>query len=107
MFDYNNPYQPRQNFNNQYAYVNGIEGAKAYLMNPNQTILLMDSDQPIFYLKTSNGLGQASIRIFEFKEVLQSSNNNQSYALKSDIEAIMRRLEVLEGVDINESNKNQ
>lgn len=107
MFDYNNPYQPRQNFNNQYAYVNGIEGAKAYLMNPNQTILLMDSDQPIFYLKTSNGLGQASIRIFEFKEVLQSSNNNQSYALKSDIEAIMRRLEALEGVDINESNKKQ
>lgn len=107
MFDYNSPYQPRQNFNNQYAYVNGIEGAKAYLMNPNQTILLMDSDQPIFYLKTSNGLGQASIRIFEFKEVLQSSNNNQSYALKSDIEAIMRRLEALEGVDINESNKKQ
>jgi len=105
MFEYNNPYQPRQNYNNQYAYVNGIEGAKAYLMNPNQTILLMDSNQPIFYLKTSNGLGQATIRIFEFKEVLQNKSNNQGYALKSDLEAIVSRLEALEGVGNNESDK--
>lgn len=105
MFEYNNPYQVKQSFNNQYAYVNGIEGAKAYLMSPNQTMLLMDSDQPIFYLKTSNYLGQANIRIFEFKEVLQNSSNNQSYALKSDLEAIVSRLEALEGVDRNESDK--
>ncbi len=105
MFEFNNPYQVRTNINNQYAYVNGIEGAKAYLMNPNQTMLLMDSDEPIFYLKTSNQLGQASIRIFEFKEVLQTTSNNQGYALKSDLEAIVSRLEALEGSGTNESIK--
>ncbi len=104
MFDYNNMYQSR-NINNQYAYVNGIEGAKAYLMNPNQTILLMDSDNPIFYLKSSNQLGQANIRIFEFKEVLQNQSNNQGYLLKSDLEPILRRLEAIEKGATNESDK--
>ncbi len=106
MFDYNNMYQSRS-INNQYAYVNGIEGAKAYLMNPNQTILLMDSDNPIFYLKSSNQLGQANIRIFEFKEVLQNQNNNQGYLLKSDLEPILRRLEAIEKGVTNESDKKQ
>ncbi len=106
MFDYNNMYQSRS-INNQYAYVNGIEGAKAYLMNPNQTILLMDSDNPIFYLKSSNQLGQANIRIFEFKEVLQNQSNNQGYLLKSDLEPILRRLEAIEKGATNESDKKQ
>lgn len=39
---------------NQYTYVNGLEGAKAFNIAPNQSVLLMDSDNPVFYLKTSN-----------------------------------------------------
>ncbi len=97
MFDFNNPYQPRQNYTtNQYAYVNGIEGAKAYLMNPNQTILLMDSDNPIFYLKSSNQIGQSSIRVFKFEEIKENIGTNPGYALKSDLDEISKRLEAIE-----------
>ena len=106
MIDFNNPYQTRTSYmTNQYAYVNGIEGAKAYLMNPNQTILLMDSDNPIFYLKSSNQLGQSSIRTFKFEEIKEGPTNYQGYLLKSDLEPFIKRLEALEqGGAKNESN---
>lgn len=54
---------------NTFSYVNGLEGAKGFAMPPNQTILLMDSDNPMFYLKTSNNLGQAFIKAYKFEEV--------------------------------------
>lgn len=52
-----------------FVYVNGKEGAKAYILQPNSTIFLMDSDNPFFYVKSTNNLGQASIRKFKFEEV--------------------------------------
>lgn len=43
---------------NLYAFVDGIEGAKAYQVKANSTMLLMDSQQPICYKKSVNHLGQ-------------------------------------------------
>lgn len=54
---------------NTFYYVNGREGAKAFSVAPNAKVLLMDSDNPIFYLKEANDLGQASIRAFRFEEM--------------------------------------
>ena len=77
MIDYNNTYgynsypsftQPRTNV---YAFVNGIEGAKSYQMMPNQTVLLMDSDNPICYMKTSNSIGQSTLRFFKLLETTE------------------------------------
>lgn len=49
--------QPAQQMN-LYAFVDGIEGAKAYQVKANSTMLLMDSQQPICYKKSVNHLGQ-------------------------------------------------
>lgn len=54
---------------NTIEYVNGIEGAKAYIMQPNSVKWLMDSDGSYFYLKTSNAQNQASVKMFEYKEI--------------------------------------
>lgn len=48
-------FQPQVNL---YAFVDGIEGAKAYQVKANSTMLLMDSQQPICYKKSVNHLGQ-------------------------------------------------
>lgn len=57
--------QPQQQMN-LYAFVDGIEGAKAYQVKANTTMLLMDSQQPICYKKSVNHLGQTiDFQIFD------------------------------------------
>lgn len=96
-----NPYNFQQPRNNQYAYVNGIEGAKSFQMQPNQTMMLMDSDSPMCYMKSTNNLGQASLRYFKLVEVAESDLKptapqvNPDYVLKSDFDALVKRLDDL------------
>lgn len=87
---------------NNYFYVNGIIGAKSFQMQPNQTVMLMDSDSPMCYMKQTNSMGQATLRYFKLVEVteddLKTSQTpavqpNVEYALKSDLEALNRKMD--------------
>ena len=115
MPNYNNPYgygnynsyNPNNNIYqqsqlNHYAFVNGIEGAKSFQLQPNQNIMLMDSDNPICYMKQTNNIGQATLRYFKLVEVseqeLRNANqvqSNQDYVLKSDFDALVKRIDEL------------
>lgn len=53
-------------------WVQGEAGAKSYLVAPNTTVLLMDSESSKFYLKSTDGAGMPSLRTFEYSEVLQN-----------------------------------
>lgn len=55
--------QQNANFNNQsfqsqtnITFVNGIEGAKAFQLRQNSNVLLMDSDNSKFYVKSTDNL---------------------------------------------------
>ena len=95
---YNNPYgynpygynymQPNQ-FNNtmpqqaqpqlhNYAFVNGVEGAKGYQIQPNQTMVLMDSDNPFIYMKQANAMGQSQLKYFKLIEVDEATARGQN-----------------------------
>lgn len=96
----NNIYQQSQL--NHYAFVNGIEGAKSFQLQPNQNIMLMDSDNPICYMKQTNNIGQATLRYFKLVEVseqeLRNANqvpSNNEYVLKSDFDALVKRINEL------------
>ena len=89
---------------NSYFYVNGIIGAKSFQLQPNQTVMLMDSDSPMCYMKQSNGMGQSTLRYFKLVEVSENDLNNTNeskqqdtseYVLKSDFEVLSRRLDDL------------
>ena len=90
---------------NIYTYVNGLEGAKAFLVPPNGRVLLMDSDNPVFYMKTANAMGQTSIRTFKFEEVQDQPAPKVEYVKQSDLTAFdvrIRRLEdILSGAKSN------
>ena len=58
-----------QQVNQGLLWVSGEIGAKSYLVAPNSTVLLMDSDSSRFYLKSADNAGMPSLRIFEYKEV--------------------------------------
>ena len=111
MQNYNNyPYIYNPNFNNQnynqqttnqYAFVNGVEGAKAYQVMPNQKMMLMDSDNPIVFMKTSDNYGKASLRYFKLVEVSEEElkvkqfDTNSPYALKADLDDLKEKLNTL------------
>lgn len=76
---------------NSYCYVNGIEGARQYQMMPNQTMLLMDSENPMFYLKTSNHMGQTTLRAFKFEEI----TIQEKYATAESVKELSTKIEEL------------
>ena len=67
--------QQNANFNNQsfqsqtnITFVNGIEGAKTFKLRPNSNVLMMDSDNYKFYVKSTDNLGIANISSYSFVE---------------------------------------
>lgn len=64
--------QPPQT-NQGLLWVQGEAGAKSYLVAPNTTVLLMDSEGSRFYLKSTDNAGMPSLRVFEYSEVSQKA----------------------------------
>lgn len=57
-----------QNPVNNLVQVSGPESAKSYQMPPKSSVVMFHSDEPIFYLKTTDDSGFATLRTFEFSE---------------------------------------
>lgn len=51
--------------------VTGIDGAKAYQMQPNSTVVLFDSSEDLLYVKSTDGAGFPTIRTFSFSPIEQ------------------------------------
>lgn len=50
-------------------WVSGEAGAKSYLVAPNTTVMLMDAENPTFYLKSADASGMPlPLRVFDYKE---------------------------------------
>lgn len=56
-----------QNVN--WIYVSGVDGAKNQIVQPGQTAWMMDNNDPYFYVKSVDGVGSSTFRIFQFAEV--------------------------------------
>jgi hypothetical protein len=60
--------QPRQDTNGL-NWVQGEAGAKSWYITPGSTVLLMDSENQRFYLKSADMNGVPAMRTFEYTEV--------------------------------------
>lgn len=78
---------PQQQVNQGLLWVSGEVGAKSYLVAPNSTVLLMDSDSQRFYLKSADNAGMPSLRIFEYTEVTNVPQNAPQ-ALNTDLKEL-------------------
>lgn len=63
-----NPVAPTAQATNDIIWVQGEAGAKAYLVAPNNTVTLWDSESPTIYIKTADTNGIPSMRILDFTE---------------------------------------
>ena len=62
------PPQPAQQ-SSQIIQVSGEAGAKSYLVAPGNTVMLLDAENSVFYLKSADASGMPlPLRIFDYKE---------------------------------------
>ena len=62
------PSQPMQQQSSQIIWVSGEAGAKSYLVAPGNTVMLLDAENSVFYLKSADASGMPlPLRIFDYK----------------------------------------
>lgn len=73
-------------------WVQGESGAKAYPVVPNNSVLLMDSESSVFYIKSTDNSGMPlPLRIFEYKEISNEQSTEKPQASTvADIEYVTR-----------------
>lgn len=96
---YYQPYTPQQpQTPNGLIWVSGEAGAKAYLVAPNMTVPLWDSENQTIYLKSADASGMPSMKILDYTirtqesplKPLQGTETPQGidYATKDDLKAL-------------------
>lgn len=109
---YYNPYMTQMQMpvqspqtNNGLIWVQGEAGAKSYMVPPNSTVMLMDSENQQFFLKSTDVSGMPQpLRVFEYTEKPQNAPNKapvaqsidySSFVTKAELEAFKAQIEAL------------
>lgn len=76
--------QPAQS-NQSLIYVQGEASAKSWMVGAGQSVLLMDSENPVFYIKSADASGiPLPLRVFDYKERTQNMPQGAPQAAQSD-----------------------
>lgn len=107
------PQQPIQPKSNK-VWVQGEEGAKSYLVAPNTSVDLWDSENQTIYIKSADMYGKPSMQIIDY--TIRDGQNtsttpnfapNSDFVTKDDILSIEDRLNALEGKLERRNNKHK
>lgn len=99
--------QPQSQQNGSPIWIQGEAAAKSYLVAPNSTVVLFDSEQQTIYLKSADASGMPSIKILDYTirdsakngsntPVSPTVDNSTLYATKEEIRAISDDLKALQ-----------
>jgi len=91
---------------NGIIWVSGEAGAKAYLVAPNNTVQLWDSESQTIYLKSADASGMPNIKVLDYtiRESGKNTANSLStaqigdlsgYATKDEIQAVSEQITAL------------
>lgn len=81
-------------------WVQGEEGAKAYMVAPGTSVLLMDSESSSFYIKSTDASGMPQpLRIFDYTERAANAKSpvipSADYVTREEFNALAARIDVL------------
>ena len=86
--------------NNGMIWVQGVGGAKSYLVGPNATVILWDSEAPVIYLKSADASGMPTMKTLDYTiRESQATNTTspivkeESFATKEDIQNLQTEME--------------
>lgn len=84
--NYQQNYQPQTNQQSGLIWVQGEAGAKSFLVAPNTTVQLWDSDENVIYIKTADSSGMPSMKILDYTIREPNTSSRQ----KNDIEYVTK-----------------
>ena len=96
--------QPQQTQNNSsIIWVQGEAGAKSYLVAPNNSIVLFDSENQSIYIKSADASGMPSMKVLDYTIRDQAAGNGPvaapantvDYATKSDLKTLTEQIDEL------------
>ena len=100
--------QQAQPVNQGILWVQVEAGAKSYLVAPNTSVLLMDSETEKFYIKTTDQAGMPTLRTFEYKEIIAGAapapqkqpemNMDDKYVTRQEYNELWGKYEELYGM---------
>lgn len=96
--------------------VSGIDGAKNQIVQPGQTVWMMDNNEPYFYVKSADNVGSCTFRIFQFAEVQEVAQEQpeqpqidlSQYVQRSEFEQLKAMIEQLtnaQEIQLTKANK--
>lgn len=66
--------------------------AKAFIVMPNQRVMLMDKNNSLFYIKSADSLGQSTLESYEFKKVdINNPENKPNETPSIDVENLVKK----------------
>lgn len=86
-------------------WVQGEAGAKSYLVAPNTTVQLWDSERQTIYIKSADASGMPSIKTLDYtiREIPQNSVSlaqnapSETFATKDEVNTLAQQIEALRG----------
>lgn len=103
---YQQPIMQNQNQQNGVIWVQGEAGAKSYLVAPNNTVQLWDSESQTIYLKSADASGMPSMKVLDYtiRDLAKNTPSTQSvvsadkisdYATKDDLRGVSEQITAL------------
>lgn len=96
---YNNPYQnygyqnytpqPKMSSNALFAFVNGVEEARAFIVSPNQIVYLLDNNSSHLFIKKADMQGRY---LMEDYILTKAEQENTDFVKKSDFDALQQQI---------------
>lgn len=92
------PTQPTQN--NSIIWVQGEAGAKSYLVAPNSTVTLWDTESETIYVKSADASGMPNMKVLDYKvrgNAVETATipMQNGFATKDDLNALRDELNTL------------
>lgn len=101
--------QNSQPMNSNIIWVSGEAGAKAYLVAPNTTVQLWDSEENVIYIKTADSSGMPSMKILDYTirepNLIPKAKENIDYVTKTEFQEMKSGFE--QTIDAMQSTINQ
>jgi hypothetical protein len=104
--------QPSNVQNNGIIWVCGEAGAKSYLVAPNTTVALWDSESQTIYLKSADASGMPSIKTLDYtvRDRVQAdlSHENTSkveFVTREEFDALKRQIEALTRTEVKSDDE--
>ena len=95
-----NPQQNNNAPNQNLIWVQGEAGAKSYLVAPNSTVTLWDTESETIYIKSADASGMPNMKVLDYKirgNAVESANipMQNGFATKDDLNALREDLNAL------------